>query len=183
MFNITGSASTTGSRESVRGKDVGLTTEMYNRGTFDTTEDLRILSQLLQNFNLDTLQAESSGRARVDAQGAINNIFQQYAENYVPEILGAQAASGGYGSTGAQLLANDAFARTSAQAAELELGLAQTYTDQQLRGQQSLSDRFLGLIQANLNQTGRSRTRNQRDYEQVTKRNEESYSLSGGGGI
>lgn len=170
MFSLGGSTSGSSARQHTRRNTVGSETETgletYERGTFDTTEDIELLSRLLRSFNLQDVQADSAAEARASAGGAIENLFTQYSEQVLPDILSGQSSAGAYGSTGAQFTANDAFARTVAQAAELELGLAQNLTNQRMQEQARQTELFANLIQSNLQQSGRSRSERDREYEE-----------------
>lgn len=65
--------------------------------------------------------------ALADVQSIIGNIFQQYSETALPQIFSAVSGGGGYNSTTGQLLANDAFARTTSQAGEVALNAITQY--------------------------------------------------------
>ena len=53
-----------------------------------------------------------------DAQGVVASIFQEYRDTDLPQIYQAMNGSGGYNSTSAQLLANDAYARAVTKSAK-----------------------------------------------------------------
>lgn len=126
--------------------------ETQTAGTFDTGSELDWLSQVLQTFELNDVIAENFQLAQQQAQGAIQNIFAQMSEQYLPQLMGAQVNSGAYGGTTAQLLANDAFARATNQGAELALGQANTLTGQSISNRQLMLNQFAQLLQANLQQ-------------------------------
>ena len=88
---------------------------------------------------LDDLVAELATRVRdpnsqfskqaaiSDVAGVVGNLYRQYSEQTLPQIFSAQAATGGYNSTSAQFLANDAFAETTARSAEVVLDTIGNY--------------------------------------------------------
>lgn len=95
----------------------------------DTAQEQE-LKNLLTQFGLDmqTDDAQFGKNAAIaDASGLLNDLFTQYRENELPQILGAQGQSGAYGSTGAQILSNDAYARTVNKGAATILGNVQNY--------------------------------------------------------
>lgn len=143
--------------------DVTKGTETLRAGTFDTQGQLDLLAEILQNFNLDDVMQQSFDFARQQSADAINNIFTQYRETALPQIMAGQTATGAYGSTSAQLMANDAFSRATAQGAELSLGLGSNMVNQQLQNQQMNLNQFAQLLQANIQQF------QQRDINSTTK--------------
>lgn len=60
----------------------------------------------------------SKQAAQRDAMGLVNDIFNQYRNTALPTIYNAQTGSGAYNSTGAQMLANDAYGTTVNKAAQ-----------------------------------------------------------------
>lgn len=84
------------------------------------------LDQYITNI-LGGTSLYSKDAAILDAQGAVANLFNQYKNNTLPEIYQAQNLSGGYNGSTSQLLANDAFAATTAKAAALNLDAIQKY--------------------------------------------------------
>lgn len=89
----------------------------------------------------------SPQQARQDVQGSIENLYRTYSEEVLPQIFSAQAGAGAYNTATAQLMANDAFARTTAEAGALEL---QAITNYAQLGQQQQGITLQGL-QALLN--------------------------------
>ena len=81
-----------------------------------------------------TQQAFSKGAAQQDAMGMVQQIFDQYQKTALPQIYNAQTGAGAYGTTGGQLLANDAYAQTVNKAASTVnqnvLNYAQAYQQQ-----------------------------------------------------
>lgn len=132
----------------------GYSRNTFSRGTWDTLGSLESADRKLAEFNLDSVITDANDRAAIDTAGAVSNIFRQYRESTLPEIFNAQSASGVFGSSGAQLLSNDAYARTVNQAAELQLGVASSYINQSLQGRDQLLQQFAQLLQANLSAAG-----------------------------
>lgn len=56
--------------------------------------------------------------AKADAMEVVSAIFAEYRDQEIPQIYQAMNGSGGYNSTTAQLLVNDAYSRVSAKAAK-----------------------------------------------------------------
>lgn len=73
--------------------------------------------------------AYSKDQAVKDSKGLVDNIFAEYRDQDLPQILEKQGATGAYSSTGTQLLANDAYARTTAKASSAVLGAIASYAD------------------------------------------------------
>ncbi len=69
----------------------------------------------------------SKSAAKADSKDAVAALFRDYKQTALPKIYGAQTQTGGYGSTGAQLLANDAFASATAKAAQLQQATISDY--------------------------------------------------------
>ena len=65
--------------------------------------------------------------AKADAEACMNNHFEEYREEYLPTIYGNMCANGIYNSTAAQMLANDAYARTVRKTCELVLESIKAY--------------------------------------------------------
>lgn len=84
-------------------------------------EKLKLTSALDHALN-DYIQSEfKKTNAIVDARAARDDAFHTYADEYLPQLYGKLCASGAYNSTAAQLLANDAYARTVVKAQQNEL--------------------------------------------------------------
>ena len=91
----------------------------------DLTEDFdRRLLGIIDgsvNFLDDSKKKYSKENAITDAQDVVANIFRDYRNTDLPKIYSAQNTSGGYNSTTAQLLANDAFGAATAKSADAVL--------------------------------------------------------------
>lgn len=134
-------------------------TETFNLGSRDVGLFLDQIIGERRAQRPEDIQANALTRAETDVSGVVGNLFTQYEEQVLPEIFSAQIDSGAYGTTGAQTLANDAFARTTAQAAETTLGVANTYAAQALEFQNRQEQLIASLFQLDLAQTGTTRTR------------------------
>ena len=93
----------------------------------------------------------SKETALKDSSLAVDALFNKFKSTTLPDIIGAQTSAGAYGSTGAQALANDAYAATVREGAALQLDTIAKYTQlgqsqQQLQMQALLSS--LGLEQS-----------------------------------
>jgi hypothetical protein len=159
--------------------------ENYRRGDYDTTALLTELGERTSSFNLEEVIASSNERAAADTAGAVGNIFRQYRETALPEIFNTQTQTGTFSGSTAQLMANDAFARTANQAAELQLGVASSYINQSLQARDQLISQFGQLLAANLEQSGnvtRSGTGTQKSKGFEWGGNvQASYGMNGGG--
>lgn len=82
----------------------------------------QLFSQLL-----GTTDQYSKQSAIADAQGLVQNIFQQYAITDLPQIYQAENSSGGYNATTSQLLADNAFATTTVKAADTVMDAIKSY--------------------------------------------------------
>lgn len=126
--------------------------ETISAGTYDTQATLELLDAVLNNFNLNEVVNQSFQVGNQQAQGAVGEIFRQYRETDLPQILGQQNSTGAYGSTAAQMLSNDAFARATGRAAELSLGVGTQVLAAQQNERTNLLNQFAQLLQANLQQ-------------------------------
>lgn len=87
-----------------------------------------------------------------DTKGLVDSIFSEYRKTDLPQIMEQQGKTGGYSSSGAQLLSNDAFATATNKAASTVLGAIQGYSqiqnDKRQTSIQGLSSILSGLLQA-----------------------------------
>ena len=67
--------------------------------------------------------------AIADSQGLVKSIFDQYKQSDLPQIYQAQSSSGGYNSTAAQTLADNAFGQAVSKAQGAVLGNIKSYAD------------------------------------------------------
>lgn len=144
-FSIGGGRGSSSSRSTTTGSESGRsTTTRLDQDQLDLVQQLTSL--LAGNLQGGGTQF-SANQARQDVQGSIENLYRTYSESVLPQIFSTQAGAGAYNSSTAQLLANDAFARTTAEAGALEL---QAITDYAQLGQQQQNITLQGL-QALLN--------------------------------
>lgn len=146
MFNFGLSSS----KERSSGRESGYSRSTNTAGTWDTLDSLIEADSRLNDFNLDDIIDSANTRAAGDTANAVSNIFKQYSETALPSIFGAQSGAGAYGGSSTQLMANDAFARTVNQSAELQLGVASSYIGQSLQARDLLLQQFSQLLQGNL---------------------------------
>jgi hypothetical protein len=94
-------------------------------------EDQNMVRDMIATFTRQQGEGDAFTRERAlqDVRGRVEGLFTQYREQAIPEIMSAQNRVGGYASTTGQRLANDAFARTVAEGAKLELEATKTYAD------------------------------------------------------
>lgn len=111
----------------------------------------KALSHALEHF----LQSQyHKDDAIADARSARDRAFQEYADEYLPQLHGRTCSHGLWNSTASQLLANDAYARTVVKAAELELQTIKDYAGIHAREGELVNVFFGSLINAYQNTTG-----------------------------
>lgn len=110
------------------------TTSGQESGVQTTTRlDANTLAAVQALLGTATKDASAAGgqyskdQAVADSQGLVANLFKQYSQVALPQILSKQGATQGYDSTTAQLLANDAFSSTIAKAADVQAGMISSY--------------------------------------------------------
>ena len=125
-------------------------------------EDELYVKELLKSFGSNTKVDLAGARkqALADTKTSVDALFSQYKETALPQIMTAQQRTGGYGSTTAAQLSNDAFARTITQAGQLQLNAVNQYETNALnRSAQALSGfstSLQALLQANESTTADS---------------------------
>lgn len=144
-------------------------------------EDEAYISDLMKKFgagsNPDTASARK--QAIADSSGAITDLFTQFKDTALPDILSQGQKSGGYGATATAQLSNDAFSRTVSKGAALRLGAIADYETRALSKSQvalsGLSSSLQALLQANEQSTGNT------NYKTGSKSNtlDKSFTLSG----
>jgi hypothetical protein len=77
-----------------------------------------------------------------DAHDLVDSIFAEYRDTDLPQIYQSMNGSGGYNSTTAQLLANDAYARATAKAAKETLDNVAKYANIRQGDVQALSQLY-----------------------------------------
>lgn len=89
----------------------------------------------------------SKDAATKDTRDAIANIFTEFGEQELPQILSLQSQSGTYSNTQTQQLANDALARTVGKAGNLLLDTIAKYAGIQQAGRETDTASLLGALQ------------------------------------
>ena len=69
----------------------------------------------------------SKDTAIADAQGTVNNVFEQFKDEALVQVYHPQCIANGYNSTTMQLLANNAYAKTVSEGAKVVLDNTQRY--------------------------------------------------------
>ena len=69
----------------------------------------------------------SKDTAIADAQGTVNNVFEQFKDEALVQVYYPQCIANGYNSTTMQLLANNAYAKTVSEGAKVALDNIQRY--------------------------------------------------------
>jgi hypothetical protein len=125
-FSLGGSVTT--SKSSTSGSSQGTESSSGSTRVLDTAQEEELKS-LLTQFGLGATGPDKYTRSQAlqDISGSVKQLFTDMSEQYIPKILEQQQGTGGYSGTGAQLLANDAFSRTLAQAATLKFGAVKDY--------------------------------------------------------
>lgn len=120
------------SREKSKSRTSATSTENLSeevaRLTDADTEFVRNLSRMFvdQQGLADAFTKEAAIK---DTEAQVAGLFQQYREESLPEILNLQARSGGYGSSTAARLANQAFAETVAKGSQIQTEAIKSYAD------------------------------------------------------
>ena len=107
--------------------------------------------------------------AIVDARAARDNAYHTYADEYLPQLHGRICSHGLWNSTAAQLLANDAYARTTVKAAELELQTIKDYAAIHANEGQLANALFGSLINAYQNTAYSEDSEKRPDVEEFAK--------------
>lgn len=148
-------------------KGVAQAYKIENEKTNETVLRLRDADKIKLDTALDHAlnhfvqsQYEKSN-AITDARAARDNAFHTYADEYLPTLYGKMCSSGIFNSTAAQLLANDAYARTVVKAEELELTNIKDYA--------SIHAREGDLVQAIFGRLIDAYTQSNRDRHFETK--------------
>lgn len=151
LFGGSAGVSTTGTTSS------GSSTEKSNIRRLSEADEA-FVSNLMRNFSAGT-DADLAGarsRALKDVKGSVNQLFSEFSNTVLPQIMTQQNKTGGYNSSTSQLLTNDAFARTVAQGAALTLNAVSQYENAALaksaQALQGLGTSLDALLQAS--QTG-----------------------------
>ena len=87
----------------------------------------------------------SKDTAIADAQGTVNNVFEQFKDEALVQVYHPQCIANGYNSTTMQLLANNAYAKTVSEGAKVVLDNIQRYAGIRVSDLQVMSQ-LIGAI-------------------------------------
>ena len=87
----------------------------------------------------------SKDTAIADAQGTVNNVFEQFKDEALVQVYQPQCIANGYNSTTMQLLANNAYAKTVSEGAKVVLDNIQRYAGIRVSDLQVMSQ-LIGAI-------------------------------------
>ena len=87
----------------------------------------------------------SKDTAIADAQGIVNNVFEQFKDEALVQVYYPQCIANGYNSTTMQLLANNAYAKTVSEGAKVVLDNIQRYAGIRVSDLQVMSQ-LIGAI-------------------------------------
>jgi hypothetical protein len=149
LFGASGSASlsTTDSKSSGNSSENAIVRRL-------NSEDEAFVQQLVRQFSGGAAADLGAARkqALTDVKGGVDALFAEYKDTALPQIMGKQAQTGGYGSTTAQMLTNDAYARTVAQGQKLAIDAVTQYENTALaksgQAMQGLGLSLQSLLQA-----------------------------------
>lgn len=155
-----------------------------SRGSYNSQTPLLELERLLADFNLEQTYRDSALLARTQTRGAVDALFRDYRESSLPQIFSGMTGAGAFNDTSSQLMANDAYGRTVSSAAELELGVANTFTNQALSARQQMLEQFTNLLAHNIQTQEKTSGFGSRTGTETThgKRTGTNVSVSGGYG-
>jgi hypothetical protein len=119
----------------------------------ETTSPGNDAQALIQQFLARALPGIDSGQyskeaAIKDSSGLVDQIMKQFTEGGLPQIYQAQQNSGGYNSTTAQLMSNDAVSRAAAAGAAATSKTITDYSQIQQQQKESLLKLVLGMLTA-----------------------------------
>lgn len=154
-FTFGGSASRTNTSEQGQSRS----NTSGNEVSSQTTQ--RLDSKSIQSLTevLNSLQAGLVGgkeyskeAALQDSEGIVQQLFSQFSQTLLPQIISKSTGAGAYNSSAAQLLADNAFAETVGKAAEVKVNAIAQYaqaaaTKQQTQAQ-TLGTILQGLLQS-----------------------------------
>ena len=155
LFSASASTSTTGTTSS------GSSTEKSNIRRLSEADEA-FVSNLMKNFSSGGTADLGTARknALADVKGSVNQLFAEFSNTVLPQIMTQQNKTGGYNSSTSQLLTNDAFARTVAQGASLTMNAVSQYENAALaksaQALQGFGTSLDALLQAS--QTGNVQT-------------------------
>ena len=111
------------------GKAYGLTdtntSGAYNR--LNPQDKARLDTHVTGLINAYKNSVFTKGAARLDSGAAVDAVFKKHRDTVLPKLYGKACAVGLYNSSAMQLLANDAYARTTTEASTVQLSWIETY--------------------------------------------------------
>jgi hypothetical protein len=153
MFGVSASASTTNTSSSGSSAENSKVRRL-------SEADEAFVSNLMRNFSAGGEADLKGARANAlkDVKGSINNLFSEFSNTVLPQIMTQQNRTGGYNSSTSQLLTNDAFARTVAQGASLTMDAVSRYENAALAKSAQALQGFGTSLDALLNASQTSST-------------------------
>jgi hypothetical protein len=150
-FGFGGSASTSTTTES--GQSTARTSG--NESSKQTTQRLSDSNISDLTALLNTIQGNITGKkefsreaAIQDSAGIIQDLFTQYSQQALPQIISKASQSGAYNSTAAQLLADNAFAETISKSAQVRTNAIAQYAQADATRQQVQTQTLGTILQA-----------------------------------
>lgn len=120
---------------------------------------------LLDAFTQQMASAQGTGGkgyskadAVTDVAGTISSIFRQYKEQDLPQIIGQMGLAGAYNATGAQFLANDAFAEATAKATDTTMQAIKDYAGISRENEQAFQAALLNAFSLQADATKQAST-------------------------
>lgn len=157
LFNLSGSkgSSSATTTTNTTATQEGLSTtnaasqQVSKQTSFDEASKLLLdsLTQQLSGKVNEGVQGYSKADAINDVSGVVSNIFKQFKETTLPNILGVQGAAGAYNSTSAQLLADNAYGQAVAQSSDTVLKAIADYAGIETSKQNAFMSSLLGALQ------------------------------------
>lgn len=87
----------------------------------------------------------SKDTAIADAQGTVNNVFEQFKDEALVQVYYPQCIANGYNSTTMQLLADNAYAKTASEGAKVVLDNIQRYAGIRVSDLQVMSQLIVAI--------------------------------------
>lgn len=123
-------------------------------------------------------QAFSKDAAVKDTLDLVKNIFTQFSSDTLPQIFSAAATGGMYNSTAVQNLGNDAFAKTTAQAASVVSDNIIKYAQLQQQQQQIDSTALLQALGLQADVTQKTDSKSQFQTGSTSKTSSRSFGFN-----
>lgn len=135
----TGKSSTSGTSSGTT------TTKAFDAASKNQLDSLTAL--LLGKTTAGPDAAFSKEAAQADSRATVEQIFKDFKQSTLPNILSLQGQSGTYSNTAVAGLANDAYAQTVGKAGALVLDTISKYANIQQQGEQLDTASLLGALQ------------------------------------